>query len=393
MVQRLATNVELTTNWSETDRAFMDRAVELARTATGRVAPNPAVGAVVVRGGRIVAEGATQPPPGPHAEVVALDAAGELACDADLYVTLEPCSHWGRTPPCVDAIVRAGVRRVIVATLDPFHLVNGRGVEHLLAHGIEVVVGCQEQPAQEIIAGFRTRIELGRPRTIAKYAMTLDGRIATHTGHSRWISGPESRQYVHQVRDRVDAILVGIGTALADDPQLTTRIPDHLAGYNGPHHPLRVVLDSNLRLPSTARMLQPDTPGETLIYTAQPVDSERAQALSDAGVEIVSLPDPDGRVDLAAMLADLGQRGINDLLIEGGGEVLGALFDHGLIDHAMVFIAPVIVGGAESPSPVGGVGVERMPDAWRLEDRTVTTFGDDVLIAGRVVRGEGVDDV
>ena len=362
----------------------MDLALAQARTALGRVAPNPTVGAVVVREGQVVGVGATQPPPGPHAEVVALQQAGELARGADLYVTLEPCSHFGRTPPCADAIINAGVRRVVAALGDPHGVVNGSGFEKLRSAGIEVEVGPGAEEATEVLGGFLTRIRTGRPRTTAKYAMTLDGRIATRTGHSRWVSGPESRQDVHVRRDRCDAILVGIGTLLADDPQLTTRLPDDLAGYGGPHHPLRVVLDSQARTPVTARMLAPETPGDTLIFVSERAPGERVEALREAGAEVVVLEEV--RVD--AVLDCLGQRGINDLLIEGGGTVLGAFFDAGLVGRACVYIAPSIVGGQVAPSPVGGTGVATMPQAWRLVDRRVTPLGDDLLIEGRVVAGE-----
>lgn len=367
-----------------TDLELMDLALRQARTALGRVAPNPAVGAVLVRDGQIVGQGATQPPPGLHAEVMALRQAGELARGADLYVTLEPCSHHGRTPPCVDAIIAAGVRRVIAAVGDPHPLVNGGGFEKLRSAGIEVEVGLGADEAAEIIGGFVTRIQTGRPRTTAKYAMTLDGRIATRTGHSRWVSGPESRQDVHVRRDRCDAILVGIGTLLADDPQLTTRLPDDLAGYGGPHHPLRVVLDSQARTPATARMLSRETPGNTIIFVGERFDRERVEALREAGAEVVVLESVSPR----AVLHCLGERGINDLLIEGGGTVLGSFFDAGLVDRACIYLAPSIVGGDSAPSPVGGEGVATMPQAWKVVGRKVTQLGDDLLIEGRVVAGE-----
>lgn len=363
----------------------MERALAAARRASGRVAPNPGVGVVVVRDGQVIAEGSTQPPPGKHAEIVALEEAGDAARGADMYVTLEPCSHWGRTPPCVEAIIKASIRRVVIATLDPYPEVDGRGVQLLEKAGINVEVGCREDEAREQIAGFVSRIQRGRPYVTIKYAMTLDGRIATRTGHARWISGPESREIVHQLRDRSDAILVGIGTALADDPQLTTRLPDEKAGYGGPHHPLRVVLDSKLRFSPDALMLSDEVPGDTVIYTtADPAKSNQIARLQESGAEIISLPAHHGRVDLIAALNDLGRRGINDILIEGGSSVLGSLFDQRLVDRVMVFIAPVVVGGEEAPAPVGGTGVGTMPDAWRLEDRRITQVGDDILVEGRI---------
>lgn len=372
------------TTWTGTDHELMGLALQQARTALGRVAPNPAVGAVLVRDGQVVGRGATQSPPGWHAEIMALRDAGELARGADLYVTLEPCCHHGRTPPCVDAVIAAGVRRVIAATGDPHPLVDGGGFERLQAAGIPVEVGLRADEADDIIAGFVTRIQTGRPRTTAKYAMTLDGKIATHSGHSRWVSGPESRQDVHIRRDRTDAILVGIGTLLADDPQLTTRLPDELAGYGGPHHPLRVVLDSQARTPANARMLSPETPGQTVIFASEQAPPDGVEALREAGADVVVLE----QVSVDAVLNCLGQRGINDLLIEGGGTVLGAFFDAGSIDRVCVYVAPVIVGGDTAASPVGGHGVVTMPAAWNIVDRRVTTLGGDLLIEGRVLAGE-----
>jgi len=362
----------------------MDLALEQARSALGRVSPNPAVGAVLVRDGQVVGQGATQPPPGAHAEIMALRQAGDQARGADMYVTLEPCSHIGRTPPCADAIVAAGVRRVVAATGDSNPHVDGGGFAKLRAAGIEVEVGLAVDEAREIIGGFVTRIETGLPRTTVKYAMTLDGRIATRSGHSRWVSGLESRQDVHIRRDRCDAILVGIGTLLADDPQLTTRLPDDLSGYGGAHHPLRVVLDRQARTPFSARMLAAETPGETLIFTSEQAPPERVDALRQAGADVVLLDD----VTPEKVLEHLGERGINDLLIEGGGTVLGAFFDAGLVDRVAVYVAPVIVGGADAPSPVAGTGVATMPEGWRLVDRRVRQLGDDICIEGTVVAGE-----
>ena len=370
--------------WTGTDRELMGHALRQAQSALGRVAPNPAVGAVLVRDGTVVGLGATQPPPGPHAEVMAIREAGDLAFGADLYVTLEPCSHHGRTPPCADAVIAAGVRRVIAATHDPHPLVNGGGFEKLRAAGIRVDVGLLAGEATHLIEGFVTRITTGRPRTTAKYAMTLDGRIATRTGHSRWISGSASRQDVHVRRDRSDAILVGIGTLLADDPQLTTRLPDELCGYGGPHHPLRVVLDRLARTPLAAKMLSPDIPGQTVIFASEQAPHERVHALREAGAEVVLLE----QVTPRQVLQRLGAWGVNDLLIEGGGNVLGAFFDAGLVDRVCVYVAPSIAGGAAAASPVGGAGVATMPAAWKIVDRTVTALGDDLLIEGRVEAGE-----
>ncbi|MEX2314071.1 MAG: bifunctional diaminohydroxyphosphoribosylaminopyrimidine deaminase/5-amino-6-(5-phosphoribosylamino)uracil reductase RibD, partial [Thermomicrobiales bacterium] len=237
-------------------------------------------------------------------------------------------------------------------------------------------------------AGFIHRIRTGRPLVTAKFAMTIDGRIATHTGHSRWISGLESRTHAHMLRDQVDAILIGTGTLLADDPLLTTRLPDGDTGYGGPHHPLRVVLDTSARTPPTARMLACDTPGRTLILTGANAPIDRVRTLEAAGVEVVALAEQDGRVNPCAVLDLLGARGVNDLLVEGGSRVHGAFFDARLVDRAVVYIAPVIVGGVAATGPVSGLGVSVLHEAARLVDQHVDLSGSDIRVIGRVVYPE-----
>ncbi len=368
----------------ETDRRWMHRAIAWAWRASGRVAPNPAVGAVVVRDGMVVGEGCTKPPGGPHAEIVALNQAGEHARGATLYVTLEPCAHYGRTPPCVDAILRAGIRRVVIAIRDPYPEVDGRGIAALRAAGLEVDVGLEAKAAAEVVAGYLKRLRTGLPEVTLKYAMTLDGRLATRTGHSRWITGPEARRYAHQLRDRHDAILVGVGTVLQDDPELTTRLDPSECGDGGPHHPLRVVLDSQARTPLTARLLSPAVPGQTLIVTTKGAPPERVAALRAAGAEIVTVPARCGKVDIRSALFELGARGINSVLVEGGGRVLGSLFDAGLVDRVVAFVAPVLVGGSDAPIPLAGRGVETMDRAVRLIDVRIRQLGPDVVIEGRL---------
>jgi diaminohydroxyphosphoribosylaminopyrimidine deaminase/5-amino-6-(5-phosphoribosylamino)uracil reductase len=367
--------------------AFMGLALAQARTALGRVAPNPAVGAVVVRDDQVVGRGSTQPPPGRHAEIIALEQAGEAALGASLYVTLEPCSHFGNTPPCVDAIIAAGIRRVVVGTLDPDRRVNGTGIERLRAAGIEVETGCREAEACELIGGFVSRVTTGRPRCTVKYATTLDGKIATRTGHSRWISGPESRELSHILRDRVDAIMAGSGTIVSDDPRLTTRLPERLCGYGGPHHPRRIVIDSRLRTPPDADVLDLKHGAPTIVYCAEDAPEDAACRLKEQGAEIRAMPSRDGHVDLTSALIDLGALGVNDLFVDGGGGLAGALFDTRLVDVVVAFIAPLFVGG-DGPSPVAGRGVATMPEAWRLEERRIRQCGDDLMIAGRVVYPE-----
>ncbi len=367
---------------SAMDQQWMRRAIALAWRAQGRVAPNPAVGAVLVRDGVVVGEGCTQPPGGSHAEIVAIRQAGERACGATLYVTLEPCAHYGRTPPCVDAILRAGIARVVVANIDPYPEVAGRGIARLRKAGIVVTFGVEAQAAAEVNAGYFKRLRHDLPEITLKYAMSLDGHIATRNGHSRWITGPEARRYAHQLRDRHDAVLVGVGTVLADDPELTTRLAPEEAGDGGPHHPLRVVLDTSARTPPTARVLAPDLPGRTLIVTTEAAPAERITALRRAGAELVFVPPHCGRIDLLAALGILAGRGINRVLVEGGSRVLGAFFDEGLADRVVAFIAPVLIGGANAPVPLAGKGVETMERAVRLQDTQVRQIGTDVVIEG-----------
>ncbi|MBI3979008.1 MAG: bifunctional diaminohydroxyphosphoribosylaminopyrimidine deaminase/5-amino-6-(5-phosphoribosylamino)uracil reductase RibD [Chloroflexi bacterium] len=358
----------------------MERALALARRARGRTSPNPAVGAVVVRDGAVVGEGFTQPPGQAHAEVVALCQAGLLAPGATLYVTLEPCCFHGRTPPCTAAIIAAGIAEVHLATLDPNPRVAGRGQAELERAGIATVLGNCAEAAREQIEGFSQLITSGRPWVTAKFAMSLDGKIATRTGDTRWITGPAARRRVHELRDDLDAVLVGVETALADDPQLTVRL-DGTARDD--RQPLRVVADSRGRLPLGARML--GEPGRTLVATTAVSSDIWRQALAARGVEVVVLPaDAAGRVDLPALLQALGARGIADLLVEGGGRLLGALFEAQLVDKVYAFVAPVIIGGEGAPSPVRGIGADRLADAWQLRRVRVEQVGPDLLILGYV---------
>jgi diaminohydroxyphosphoribosylaminopyrimidine deaminase/5-amino-6-(5-phosphoribosylamino)uracil reductase len=357
----------------------MRRALDLARSVKGRTSPNPAVGAVLVRGGEVVGEGATLPPGQAHAERVALDAARGRARGATLYVTLEPCSHWGRTPPCAGALVDAGVATVHLATLDPNPEVAGRGRAWLARAGIETTVGDGRDEARALNADFARWITTRRPYVVAKLATSLDGKIATRTGESRWITGPEARAEGHRLRDRMDAILVGVRTVLADDPELTTRLPG--AG-RPPHHPLRLVLDSTGRTPLGARLLGRDLPGRTVICTTERSAPAWRGAVAAAGAEVLVLPERGGRVDPEALLDALGRRGVTSLLVEGGATVHGAFFDAGLVDRVVAFVAPLVIGGTGAPSPVGGMGPASLAEAGRLLEAEVRRVGVDTLIAG-----------
>jgi len=354
----------------------MARALALAERGIGRTSPNPSVGAVLVHGDTVVGEGRTAPAGGPHAEAVALAAAGAAAVGATAYVTLEPCAHHGRTPPCADALIAAGVSRVVYALGDPNPNVDGAGAARLLAAGLDVVEGVGADAARTLYAPFARWITTGRPFVTAKWAMTLDGRIGTRTGDSRWISSPPARAEAHRLRDRVDAVVVGCGTVLRDDPALTVRLDRADA-----RQPLRIVLDSTGRVPLWSRVFDV-TEAPTLVVTVK-MPAGRAAELRERGVEVVEAAgDSDGRVDIAALLDILGRRGALHVLVEGGAAVHGSFVAARAVDAVWAVVAPVIVGGREAPGPVGGHGVARMADAVRLADVRLSPLGDDIVITG-----------
>ncbi len=358
----------------------MEQALALARLALGQVSPNPAVGAVIVRDGRVVGQGYTQPPGSDHAEIVALRQAGEAARGGTLFVTLEPCCHFGRTPPCTRAIIDAGVAAVHIAMLDPNPQVAGKGAEELRQHGIETHVGEGADEAAEIVEAYTKFITTGTPFVIAKFAMSLDGKIASRSGDSRWISSEESRRYVHSLRHAADAIMVGVETILADDPRLTRRSAEQ--GGTSHTQPLRVVADARGRTPLSARVFH--EPGSLLLALGTEADPEVAEGYRRAGAMVVSLPSERGLVDLEALLRVLGERRVTSVLVEGGGRLLGSLFDRHLVDKVTAFVAPVIIGGARAPTPVAGTGALRMADAIRLEKVSIRELGRDVMITGYV---------
>lgn len=355
----------------------MDRALELAERGRGSVEPNPLVGAVVVRDGLVVGEGWHQRYGEAHAEVHALAAAGEAARGAVLYVTLEPCCHHGKTPPCTDAILRAGIGRVVAAMADPFPQVAGQGAARLRAAGVPVEVGLGETEARRLNAPYLKLLTSGRPYVHAKWAMTLDGKIATRGGDSKWISGATSRRQVHSLRGRMDAILVGIGTALADDPSLTARPP-------GPRTATRIILDSKGRLPSKSRLAETARETPVLVVTAglTPAEAE----LKNRGCEVLRLPGIEGWPSVPALLDELGRRRMTNLLVEGGSAVLGSFLDAKAIDEVHVFIAPRLVGGAEAKTAIGGRGVDKIAEALALVDCRVEQVEGDLYLRGRVKR-------
>ncbi len=350
----------------------MARAVELAERGLGRTAPNPPVGAVVIADASIVGEGYHTAAGRPHAESVALDEAGERALGSTLYVTLEPCAHHGRTPPCADAIVAAGVGEVRYAVEDPDPRVRGRGRKRLEAAGIRVVAGDGSAAAARTLRGYLKRQATGLPWITAKYAMSLDGKIAARTGDARWISGDASRRYAHELRDRVDAVVVGVGTVRTDDPRLTVRP----APPDG-RQPLRVVVDTRLSIPLDAALVGPELAAGTLVAFGSdraaraPGSTERQRTLEERGVSLVPVPeDPDGRVDLSALVSELGRRGLSEVLVEGGGELLASFFGKALVDEVECCVAPIVIGGRGAPTPAAGRGVDRVADAgtWEIVD-------------------------
>jgi len=356
------------------DLGAMRAALALARRGLGTVWPNPAVGCVIVKQGRVVGRGWTQSGGRPHGETEALRRAGEAARGATAYVSLEPCCHWGRTPPCVDALITAGVRRVVVALEDPDPRVAGEGMRRLRAAGLDVEVGLCAEEAAEVNAGFLSRLRLGRPLVTLKFATSLDGRIATASGESQWISGPPARERAHALRASHDAIMVGTGTAVVDDPQLTCRLPglDHRS-------PVRVVIDRHLRIPPTARLIADAHQVPTWVLTLRSADPDRRAAFLANRVTLIDVDhDSTGQVDLAAALGVLGERGITRLLVEGGAGLAAAFFRARLVDRLVWVHAPLAIGGDGIPA-IAGLDLTALAHAPAFERLSTQTIGDDVL--------------
>jgi len=364
---------------SADDLGAMRTALALARRGLGTVWPNPAVGCVIVEERQVVGRGWTQPGGRPHGETEALRRAGDAARGAAAYVSLEPCCHWGRTPPCVDALITAGVRRVVVALEDPDPRVAGEGLRRLRAAGLDVDVGLCAEEAAEVNAGFLSRLRLGRPLVTLKFATSLDGRIATASGESQWISGPPARERAHALRASHDAIMVGTGTAVADDPQLTCRLPglDHRS-------PVRVVIDRHLRIPPAARLIADAHVVPTWVLTLPSADPDRRAAFLASRVTLIDVdPDRAGQVDLAAALTALGERGITRLLVEGGAGLAAAFFRARLVDRLVWVHAPLAIGGDGIPA-IAGLDLAALADAPAFERLSTETIGDDVLTTFRV---------
>jgi diaminohydroxyphosphoribosylaminopyrimidine deaminase / 5-amino-6-(5-phosphoribosylamino)uracil reductase len=360
------------------DRAWMSRALAEAERGRGSVEPNPMVGALVVRDSKVVGVGHHERFGGPHAEVFALSRAGELARGATLYVTLEPCCHQGKTPPCTDAILKAGIARVVAAIRDPFPKVDGGGAARLRAWGVEVEFGQMAEEARRLNGPYLKRLATGLPYVIAKWAMTLDGKTATSSGDSRWISCARSRALAHEVRGRMDAILAGIGTVLADDPMLDARPP-------GPRTPARVILDSSARLPTESQLARTARNHPVWLAVTDRAPMDRRRALEALGCVILPFAGEDS-IPIVRLLQELGRRGVTNLLVEGGGTTLGGFLDADAVDEVDVYLAPRIEGGSHSFSPVRGLGHRFMAEAFPLDRREVTLVDGDVRIRGTISR-------
>ena len=359
------------------DEEVMALAIRLARRADGRTNPNPRVGAVVVRGGRIVGKGYHHRAGSPHAEVLALREAGRQARGSTLYVTLEPCVHQGRTGPCTEEILNAGVKRVVVGMRDPNPRVSGKGVARLRRKGVAVAVGVRSEACRRLNEDYVKLVTSGLPFIVWKAAASIDGKLATRSGESRWITGEPSRSLVHRLRATSNAVVVGAGTVLADDPLLTSRI-----GRGPTRNPLRVVVDSRLRIPVKARVCQVDSSTRTLVATTKAAPARKIRELERRGVEVLVLPVRQGRVNLFDLLQVLGKRGIMNVLVEGGPELAASFLRERLIDKVCIFLAPKLIGGEEAPGPLGGPGILRIGQAVPVREMSVRRIGEDLLIEG-----------
>jgi diaminohydroxyphosphoribosylaminopyrimidine deaminase / 5-amino-6-(5-phosphoribosylamino)uracil reductase len=368
----------------ETDAKWMRRALDLAAGARGRTSPNPMVGAVLVKGGEVVGEGFHAYAGSDHAEVAALREAEQAATGATLYVGLEPCCHQGRTPPCVERIVGAGILRVVAACEDPNPAVSGKGIAALRAAGLQVDVGVLAEEAARLNEAFFTHIRTGRPFVILKTAASLDGKIATRTGESRWITGESARHRVHQLRNEVDAVLVGIGTVLRDDPLLTTRL-----GITDQRDPARVVVDNLARLPLRAKVVNRASTAPTLLAVSQTAPRARLEALEREGIQVIVVDGSPRRVSLGHLMDALGKLGFLSVMIEGGAEINASAFREGVVDKALLFLAPILIGGKSAPTALGGQGIETLSQATRLRDLRIERFDDDILLEGYIRRAEG----
>lgn len=358
---------------------YMQRALDIAKLGRYTCAPNPMVGCVIVNNGEIVGEGYHQKTGEKHSEIIALEQAGDKAYGATVYLTLEPCCHYGRTPPCVDKLVNANVAEVVIACLDPNPKVAGKGVEHLQAAGIKVTVGQLEHEAKELNQVFFHYITTGLPFVIAKWAMSLDGKTATYTNDSKWITSDVARQHSHQIRQTMGAIVVGSGTVLADDPQLTVRLPDIA------HQPLRIVMDARGRCQPTAKIFSPDLPGKTLLVTVENADNNWIAQFEKQHVEVLKLPAENNNIDLTALLKKLAKREITSLLVEGGAQLQAGFFEKDLVQQIYAYIAPKTIGGEQAPGAIQGLGAANLFDAQQWRFKHIKPLPPDVLLVAERV--------
>lgn len=362
---------------------YMRLALALARRGEGMTSPNPAVGACVVKRGRVTGRGYHQRAGGPHAEVRALEDAGSSSRGATLYVTLEPCDHFGRTPPCTKAIIESGIRTVVVGVRDPNPLVNGKGIRTLKRHGIRVLVGVLKGEAESLNRPYNKFVSTGMPYVTVKLAESLDGKIATKKGDSKWVSSASSRKLVHRLRSRVDAVMVGANTVLRDDPLLTARPCGRVRHRTRPG-PLTVIVDSALRTPLSARLFSRSGYPSLLFATTLRASKAKVDAVRKAGAEVLCMGSKKGRVDLRGLLSELARRKIVHVLVEGGGELAASLFEGGLADRILFFIAPKIVGGRRAVTSAEGEGSETMDGATRVRNMHFRKSGEDILVEGEV---------
>ena len=363
---------------NDLDIKYMRMALRLAMKAKGRTSPNPMVGAVVVKGGKIIGRGYHRRAGEPHAEAIALKKAGGAATGATLYVTLEPCSHTDkRTPPCAPLVIASGVRRVVVALIDPNPRVSGRGIKALKSAGIEVTTGVLDAEAKKMNEAFIKHITRGVPFVTLKIAQTLDGKIATSSGVSKWITGEKAREEAHRLRDSHDAILVGINTVLSDDPSLTTRIP-------GGRDPARVIVDSRLRIPLNASVVTQSSPAKTMVATLAGAPKSKIKKLEDAGVDVLMIKRVHGRVDLRDLMKRLGKRDIMSVLIEGGAEINASALKAGLVDKVVMFLAPLLMTGTDSLCSIGGASPAKLSQALKLLEVTAEFIGNDLMVTGYI---------
>lgn len=363
----------------ESDRHYMKLALNLALKGEGRTNPNPVVGAVVVKSGEVVAKGYHQKAGLPHAEIIALRKAGDMARGADLYVNLEPCCHHGRTPPCTEAIIASGIKKVILGIRDPNKLVSGRGIRFLRKKGVEVVVGVLRRDCEKINEPFIKYITTGRPWVILKSAFSLDGKIATRTGDSRWITGPQARAYAHRLRSRVDAVLVGAETVRLDDPQLTVR-----PKKKGVQNPTRIVVAGKTNISASAKIFN-NAHKERVIYAATAsLSLSEKKKIQGIGVEVLIIKRKKDQVDLSLLMGKLGDMGVSSVMIEGGSEISGTAFKEKLVDKVIYFLAPKIIGGKNAPGPIGGQGIAKLKEFVKVKEMSVARLGNDLVIEGNI---------